>query len=39
VYVELYDAPLTGRKDDRIGRVLSTGSATVDDLIGDNISR
>jgi len=39
VYVELYDAPLTQRKDDRIGRVLSTGTATVDDLIDDNISR
>ena len=39
VYVELYDAPLTQRKDDRTGRVLSTGSAAIDDLIGDAVSR
>jgi hypothetical protein len=39
VYVELYDAPLTQRKDDRIGRVLSNGSANVDDLIADAVDR
>jgi hypothetical protein len=39
VYIELYDAPLTQRKDDRTGRVLSTGSASVDDLINDAVSR
>jgi hypothetical protein len=39
VYVELYDAPLTPRKDDRTGRVLSTGSATIDDLVNDARSR
>jgi hypothetical protein len=39
VYVELYDAPMTERKDDRIGRVLSNGSATVDDLIADAVER
>jgi hypothetical protein len=39
VYVELYDAPLTQRKDDRIGRVLSNGSANVDDLIADAVER
>ncbi|MDR1331584.1 MAG: DUF4469 domain-containing protein [Tannerella sp.] len=39
VYVELYDAPLTKREDDRIGRVLNNGSATVDDLIADAIER
>jgi hypothetical protein len=39
VYVELYDAPLTPRKDDRMGRVLSNGSATIDDLIADAVER
>ena len=39
VYVELYDAPITQRKDDRTGRVLSTGSASVDDLINDSVAR
>jgi hypothetical protein len=39
VYVELYDAPLTQRKDDRIGRVLNNGSASIDDLIADAVSR
>jgi hypothetical protein len=32
-YVELYGAPLPPRKDDRISRVLSTGSADIDDLL------
>jgi hypothetical protein len=39
VYVELYDNPLTEKKDDRTGRVLNTGSASVNDLINDAISR
>jgi hypothetical protein len=39
VHVELYDAYLTQRKDDRIGRVLSTGSAGIDDLIADAVER
>jgi hypothetical protein len=39
VYVELYDASLTQRKDDRIGRVLNNGSAPIDDLIADAIDR
>jgi hypothetical protein len=39
VYVELYDSPLTPRKDDRIGRVLSSGSASINDLIDDAVSR
>jgi hypothetical protein len=39
VYIELYDNPLTERKDDRTGRVLNTGSASVDDLINEAVSR
>jgi hypothetical protein len=39
VYVELYDSPLTPRKDDRIGHVLSSGSASINDLIDDAVSR
>jgi hypothetical protein len=39
VYIELYDAPLTQRKDDRVGRVLSNGTVTVEDLIKDAIER
>ncbi|MDR1454768.1 MAG: DUF4469 domain-containing protein [Tannerella sp.] len=39
VYVELYDTPLTERVDDRTGRVLNTGSASIDDLIADALSR
>jgi hypothetical protein len=39
VYVELYDAQLTQRKDDRTGRVLSNGSANIDDLIADAVER
>jgi hypothetical protein len=39
VYVELYDAPITPKKDDRTGRVLSTGTASVDDLINDSVER
>jgi hypothetical protein len=34
-----YDAPQTQRKDDRTGRVLNDGSATVDDLIADAVER
>jgi hypothetical protein len=39
VYVELYDSPLTPRKDDRIGHILSNGSASINDLIDDAVSR
>ena len=39
VYVELYDTPITPKKDDRTGRVLSTGTASVDDLINDSVAR
>jgi hypothetical protein len=39
VYVELYDAPLTQRKDDHIGRVLNNGSANIDDLVADAVER
>jgi hypothetical protein len=39
VYVDLYDALLTHRKDDRTGRVLSSGSAAIDDLIADTVER
>jgi hypothetical protein len=33
VIVELYDLLITARKDDRFGRVVSTGSLKIDDLI------
>jgi hypothetical protein len=33
VLIELYDLVLTPRKDDRTGRVVSTGSVKIDDLI------
>jgi hypothetical protein len=39
VMVELYDASLTQRKDDRIGRVVSNGSAGINDLIADAVER
>ncbi|MDR1221351.1 MAG: DUF4469 domain-containing protein [Tannerella sp.] len=37
--VELYDASLTQRKDDRIGRIVSNGSAGINDLIADAVER
>jgi hypothetical protein len=33
IFVELYDLLITARKDDRSGRVASTGSLKADDLI------
>jgi hypothetical protein len=33
VLIELYDSVLTQRKDDRVGRAVSTGSMKIDDLI------
>jgi hypothetical protein len=39
VKVELYDAPMTQRKDDRIGRVVNNGSAGINDLIADAVER
>jgi hypothetical protein len=39
VIVELYDLLITARKDDRYGRVVSTGSLKVDDLIEIAVTR
>lgn len=39
VIVELYDLPITQRKDDRYGRVVTTRSLTEDDLIAIAVSR
>jgi len=39
IIVELYDLPLTGRKDDRYGRVVTSKSLTEDDLISIAVSR
>jgi hypothetical protein len=37
--VELYELLLTSRKDDRMGRIVSTGSLKVDDLISIAVTR
>jgi hypothetical protein len=39
VIVELYDLLFTSRKDDRFGRVVSTGSLKIDDLIAIAVTR
>ncbi|MDR1340859.1 MAG: DUF4469 domain-containing protein [Prevotellaceae bacterium] len=39
VFVELYDLLLTARKDDRSGRVVSTGPVTIADLIAIAVKR
>jgi hypothetical protein len=39
VFVELYELLLTARKDDRSGRVVSTGSLKIDDLIAIAVTR
>ena len=39
VIVELYDLTLTERKDDRFGRVVTTKSLNLDDLIAKAVSR
>jgi hypothetical protein len=39
VIVELYDLPLTERKDDRFGRVVTTKSLIEDDLVNIAVSR
>jgi len=39
IIVELYDLPLTGRKDDRYGRVVTSKSLTENDLISIAVSR
>jgi hypothetical protein len=39
VIVELYDLLITARKDDRFGRVVSTGSLKIDDLIAIAVTR
>lgn len=39
INVELYDLPITDRKDDRCGKVVSAGSLTEDDLIQLAVSR
>jgi hypothetical protein len=37
VFVELYDAPLTDRPDDRTGRVVTSAFAAIDDLVNDAV--
>jgi hypothetical protein len=39
VIVELYDLLITARKNDRFGRVVSTGSLKIDDLIAIAVTR
>ena len=39
IIVELYELLITGRKDDRIGRVVSIGSLKIDDLIRAAVAR
>ena len=39
IFVELYELLLTARKDDRSGRVVSTGSLKIDDLIAVAVNR
>jgi uncharacterized protein YciU (UPF0263 family) len=39
VFVELYELLLTARKDDRSGRVVSTGLLKIDDLIAIAVTR
>jgi hypothetical protein len=39
IFVELYELLLTARKNDRSGRVVSTGSLKVDDLIAIAVTR
>ncbi|MDR1675872.1 MAG: DUF4469 domain-containing protein [Tannerella sp.] len=39
VNIELYDLLITSRKDDRSGRVVSTGSQKIDDLIAIAVER
>jgi hypothetical protein len=39
VFVELYDLPFTDRKDDRSGRVVSTGTLKIPDIIGIAVTR
>jgi hypothetical protein len=39
INVELYDLPITGRKDDRCGKVVSAGSLNEDDLIALAVAR
>ena len=39
IIIELYELLLTARKDDRSGRVVSTGSLKVDDLIAIAVTR
>jgi hypothetical protein len=39
VFVELYDLLFTARRDDRSGRVASTGSLKIDDLIAIAVTR
>jgi hypothetical protein len=39
IFVELYELLFTARKDDRSGRVVSTGSLKIDDLIAIAINR
>jgi hypothetical protein len=39
VFIELYELLFTARKDDRSGRVVSTGSLKIDDLIAIAVTR
>ncbi|MDR1332212.1 MAG: hypothetical protein LBK07_08935, partial [Tannerella sp.] len=39
VIVELYELLITSRKDDRSGRVVTTGSLKIDDLIAIAVAR
>jgi hypothetical protein len=39
VNAELYDLPLTARKDDRFARIVSTGTLKIDDLIRIAVTR
>jgi hypothetical protein len=39
IIVELYDLLITARKDDRSGRVVSTGSLKIDDIIAIAVTR
>ncbi|MFT3739488.1 MAG: DUF4469 domain-containing protein [Breznakibacter sp.] len=39
IIVELHDLPITGRKDDRCGRVVATKSLKIDDIVAIAVNR
>lgn len=39
VIIELYDLPITERKDDRMGRVITTKSLKIDDIVAIAVNR